>query len=141
VFGLIGLASCWYGISGEANYNNQVGWLVGAVGALVFSAFGIVGWLLSGIREVHREMIEVITVIRTENLHQPLELPADSFAVSLSAAAPATAPAKDLTFVTNASMTRVHRPGCQHVIGRVVEEIEPTELARRGLTFCGVCCG
>ena len=141
--GLVGLASCWYGISGQANYNNQLPWLVGAVGSLVVGAFGIVGWLLAGIREVHREMHDVMTEIRTDRLGETLSVPADSFTAEYSASPFETAEpvqVESRVYLTNASMTRVHRPGCQHVQGRIVNEINEAEIASRGLSYCGVCC-
>jgi len=136
----VGLAACWFGISGQAAYEDQLSWLVGAVGATLVSAAGIVGWLLAGVREVHREMAEVTAVIRTEKLHQVLAPVADEFELSLSR--PAMSPPTDVpsVFVTNASMTRVHRPDCQLVQGRAVEGIAADEVERRGLTYCGVCC-
>jgi hypothetical protein len=138
--GLIALAACWYGISGQANYDDQVPWLVGAVGALAVSSFGIVGWLLAGIREVHREMNDVLTEIRTDRLgHEPLET-SDSFDAAYPVAQAPQEPVGTATYVSNASMTRAHRPDCQHVQGRIVEEIDEAEIERRGLTYCGVCC-
>jgi hypothetical protein len=141
--GLIALAACWYGISGQANYDDQVPWLVGAVGALAVSAFGIVGWLLAGIREVHREMNDVLTEIRTDRLGHELPTTTDSFDVAYPVAHAGGAvagPVDTATYVTNASMTRAHRPDCQHVEGRAVETIDAAEIERRGLTYCGVCC-
>lgn len=138
MIGLVGLATCWYGISGRAAYGDQVGWLVGAVFSLIFSAFGIIGWLLAGIREVHREMAEVMTIIRVETLHQTLEVPGSEF--DLPAAAAARARVVTAGYVTNDSMTRVHRADCQFVQGRDVWAIDVADIERRGLTYCGVCC-
>ena len=138
--GIVGLAACWYGISGEANYENQLPWLVGAIGSLVVSAFGIVGWLLAGIRGVHGEMHDVLAEIRTDRLGHDLVVPADPFTENFPMVTTAAEPVEARTYVTNASMTRVHRPDCQHVQGRVVEEIDVAEIERRGLTYCGVCC-
>jgi hypothetical protein len=138
--GLIGLAVCWYGVSGRASYENQIPWVVGAVASVVVSGCGVVAWLLAGIREVHREMNDVLITIRAENLHQNIEEPIDDFVAAYAVAAPATQEAPATVYVTNGSMTRAHRPGCQHVQGREVEEIDVEDIAKRGLKYCGVCC-
>jgi hypothetical protein len=140
LIGLIGLASCWYGASGTANYEAELPWIVGAVGSLVFSACGMVGWLLAGFREVHHAIDDVLTTIRVENLHQTIDEPLDALAVAYAYQTPREPVTIASGYVTNGSMTRVHRHECPHVHGRAVEQIEVEEIERRGLTYCGVCC-
>jgi hypothetical protein len=133
--GLLGLGSCWYGIGGEANFHHQVKWLVGAVAALLVAAAGMSGWLLAGLRAVHEEMHSVMSEVRTERLHEVLDIP-DEFAEVSTSGVDMGQPG----YVTSASMTRVHRSGCPHVHGKAVEPISDQDIQRLGLAYCGVCC-
>jgi hypothetical protein len=82
----------------------------------------------------------VLTTIRVENLNQTIDEPLDAFAVACANQTPHEPVTNTSGYVTNASMSRVHRHECPHVLGRVVEQIDVEEIERRGLTYCGVCC-
>lgn len=134
--GGIGLGVSWYGCAGEANFHRQIAWIAGAVGALLIAGFGMVSWILAGMREVHRETRELTNVIRVRKLHQTVTAP-DEF---LADAAPVTAQiVRDAGYVIGPSMTRVHRTDCPHVQGKAVGPISDVDIARLGLAKCGVC--
>ena len=133
--GLIGIGVCWYGISGQATMHRQLGWLVGAVAALTVAGIGMVGFLLAGLRAVHAETFEVVTEIRRDRLGEDVDAIDDLAPVVAAPVALASA-----GYVTGASMTRVHRPDCPHVRGKQVGPISENDIARLGLTKCGVCC-
>ena len=136
--GLVGLAVCWYGISGGRTLGQQIGWLVGAIGALAFAGLGMVGFLLAGIREVHAEMYALVSRIRTERLGENLDEVDD---LEAETATPQQDSADHVDgYVMGTSMTRVHRADCPHVRGKVVEPISAADVTRLGLATCGVCC-
>jgi hypothetical protein len=134
--GLGGLLACWYGISGENRFHDQIGWVAGAIGSLIAAGIGMVRFILAGLRSVHGEASELMTCVRVERLGEIVDEQDELFA------APALAPTgtEAAGYVTGPSMTRVHRPDCPQVRGKDVGPIADADIARLGLHRCGVCC-
>jgi hypothetical protein len=130
--GVVAIAVCWYGSSGEPNFHRQIVWLAGGVGGLVVAGFGMVGWLLAGLRNVHRETFELMDVIRVERLHHSPAIDGFDSEDDVSDAVDG--------YVIGAAMTRVHRGSCPLVKGKSVGPISETDIARLDLAKCGVCC-
>jgi hypothetical protein len=130
--GAVAIAVCWYGSSGEPNFHRQIVWLAGGIGGLLVAGFGMVGWLLAGLRNVHRETFELMDVIRVQRLHHSPEVDGFDADEDMSEAADG--------YVIGASMTRVHRGSCPLVKGKSVGPISEADVARLDLAKCGVCC-
>ena len=130
--GLVVITVCWYGSSGEANFHRQVVWLAAGIGGLLIAGFGMIGWLLAGLRNVHREVFDVVDTIRVERLHQTLDL-------NLDDEIDADGADEVGGYVIGASMTRVHRRDCPLVKGKSVGPISEADIERLGLDKCGVC--
>lgn len=134
--GAVGMGVCWYGISGQSSFHDQIGWFVGAVAALALGCFGMVGFLLSGIREVHAETFDLVTRIRTERLHEVVGGFDSEFDGDVDVAPVDVSDG----YVIGPAMTRVHRADCPHVQGKAVGAISTDDIERLGLSKCGVCC-
>lgn len=144
--GFLGLVVCWFVMSGKADWRDQIGWLAGAMAALLVAGVGMVSWLVTGMRQVHGEMAEVMTVVRVVRLGlvaEPEE--SDDFLDDVDGpalpAGEALATVRETLFVTNDSMTRIHRADCALVRGKSVRVASDDEFVSRGLKLCGVCCG
>lgn len=125
--GLVGLGVCWFGLTGEAAYQDQVPWLVGAILCVLVAGTSIAGWLMVGVRSVHAGSAEVAHVVRSQTVGR-----------RRSAALPRRA--VDSGLVTAPTMTKVHRPGCLLVRGKQVVAVSEGEADRSGLIRCGACC-
>lgn len=133
--GALGTGVSWYGASGEARDGDQIPWLTLGVAATALAALGLVGWLLTALRQVRLASRHVVaTVVWEHRLRQSAAQPGDSVVQTIgSDAAPGA-------YVTAPTMTRYHRPGCQLVVAKPqVGVTSPGEIAQRGLRSCGVC--
>jgi hypothetical protein len=144
--GLIVLAICWYGVSGEANFHRQIVWIAAASGGIVVAVIGLASWLLAGLRTVHNEMHEVAEAVRVAVLGDSPAMPVDydEFA-DLDGAdldgPEAARPEREAIYVIGAGMTRVHLPSCRLVRGKLASEVSRSDIEARGLRYCEVCCG
>lgn len=123
--GLIGLVVAWFGVSGEAIYGDQIGWIWLAVLSLTVSGIGAVYFLTVTAGVVHRAMREASRAMRAELVVQPEQT--------------LTSPVLAGEYVTARLMTRVHRHDCPQVRGKAVDPVSASEIAERGLKACGVC--
>ncbi len=122
--GLLGLFICWVGGSGTPEFRRQAVWL--ALGVLVCALSGAagVGWLLRGLRTVHRERREVYALIARRQESFASESGWDD---------------TDHAWVVGRGMTRYHRPDCAVVSGKPVETVGAAQASQRGLRACGMC--
>ncbi|GAA0636025.1 hypothetical protein GCM10009547_45300 [Sporichthya brevicatena] len=126
--GLIGLGVCWYFLSGEPAYQDQVPWLVGAITCVLVMGVVMAYWLLIGVRTVHAGSSETSQVLRVETLDPRRRARVVSGARD-----------SDVVFVATASMTRLHRDTCLLVRGKQVSVVSAADAAARGLRLCGAC--
>jgi hypothetical protein len=126
--GLVGLGLCWYFLSGEAAYQDQVPWLIGAIICVLVMGVAMAYWLLLGVRTVHAGSREVSQVLRVETLGPRRRL-----------RAVASSRSNDVVFVATADMTRLHRDTCLLVRGKSATVVIAADAAARGLTLCGAC--
>jgi hypothetical protein len=138
VLGVTLLAVCWFASSGEADFQSQIVWVAGGAASIVVAGIGLGGWLLAGIREVHREMYEVTAGMKTIVLHSPPEVMFDEVDdLDRPVSPPAAGRA---VYVIGAGMSRVHVPDCVLVRGKPTSEVGVPEILARGLGYCEVCC-
>lgn len=124
--GALALGVGWYGASGEAREVDQLRWLTLAIAATALAALGMVGWLVTGFRNVR---------IAARALSADIGLECGAW--ELDPIAPVSDPG---TRVSSAVMTRYHFPSCQLVQGKEgLFELQPTDIVQRQLTPCGVC--
>lgn len=135
IIGAIGLSVSWYGCSGQANFHSQILWLATGIGALAIAGFGAFSWILVGVREVHREMRDLMNVIRMGVPDQTIAEPVHPGNAGTVAGEVAVEPG----YVIGASMTRAHRSDCPLVHGKSVAPISDADIGRLGLAKCGVC--
>jgi hypothetical protein len=126
--GLFGFVLCWYFLSGEPAYQDQVPWLVGAVICVLAVGIGVAYWLLLGMRTVHAGTREISQVLRVGTLDPRRRL-----------RAVATSRGNDVVFVATANMTRLHRESCLLVRGKPVSVVSAADAAARGATLCKAC--
>lgn len=127
--GVAGLVVCWFGITSEAVWREQTGWLIGSIFSTGLVILGGGLWVLIGLRRVRQGFRDLrrdqraalgLTRVRT-------------------AGAPATVggTVDGEQLVTSRQMTRVHRPDCLLLRGKQAVPVPPAELANYGR--CGVC--
>lgn len=125
---VIGLVVGWFGVSDTVDLDSQTGWLGVGIGALIVGGFGMVVWLLLGLRRVAGLRREVLTELDRQH-------PAPT----------ARAAARDLTvsqkFGTVAGMRRYHAADCQLLAGKAVTYAEPAAHEQAGLRPCPICLG
>jgi hypothetical protein len=126
--GLVGLGLCWFFLSGEAAYQDQVPWLIGAIGFVALIGVVLGYWLLIGVRLVHAGSREVASVLRVHTLDPRRRLRAVAASRSV-----------DAGFVATPAMTRAHRDGCLLVRGKPVTALSAADVSARGLQLCGAC--
>jgi hypothetical protein len=127
-FGLIVVS--WWGTSGTALFKEQVMWLnVGGAGLIVLG-IGNCSWLLSGRRALgarRRNLLDGFADVREPT---PMATGASDGADPLDRV---DAP------VWGTGMRHYHRPDCQLVFGKRVEEASRNAHARAGRVPCGMC--
>lgn len=126
--GLLGLGLCWYFLSGEAAYQDQVPWLIAAIVCVLVLGIVMAYWILLGMRTVHAGSRELSHVLRVGTLDPRRRLRALSVARD-----------HDVVLVAAANMTRAHRDTCLLVRGKQVNPVSAADAAARGLTLCGAC--
>lgn len=124
VAGLVLIVWGWYGASGTVDLDSQTRWLAVGICGLIVGGFGMVAWLLLGLRAVTALKHEVLAELESR-------LPAPE------AASPAAAPAAALGTVPG--MRRYHRPDCLMIAGKNASWAPEAEHVRAGLQPCGVC--
>jgi hypothetical protein len=135
IIGGAGLAVCWYRMSGEPRWQDQIAWLIAASGLVLLAGVALAGWILTEVRRVRHESALLMSAIRVHNLGLPslfeAVTPVSSPLDSRDAGPEST------VLVANASMTRKHKPDCLLVQGK---QVQPVTDAQAGLKVCGVCC-
>lgn len=135
--GGVGLAACWFGAAGEADWHRQIPWIAGGTAAVMVAGFAMVVWLLAGMRQVHRGARALMAEILEDRLGiQPNPEPAATSGVQSQALIGAGAEAG---YVIGAGMTRAHRPECSLVRGKQTHEVSAAEMHERALGLCGMC--
>jgi hypothetical protein len=145
--GIIGLAFCWWGASGEANWHHQYGWLGGAIASTALAAVGVTGWLLAGFRNVRLAKRELFTELRAQGLLDDDDDVTDggtttttTTTITSTTTAPPAGSLTMVEYVASPSMSRFHRPGCPLIARKPeVDVVSPAEIHRRGLQACGMC--
>lgn len=127
VLAVVGLVVGWFGVSDTVDLDSQTGWLGLGIGALIVGGFGMVVWLLLGLRRVAVLRREVLTEL--DRRHPVPTRPA----------------VRDLTagqaFGTVAGMRRYHVADCQLLAGKDVTFAEPAAHEQAGLRPCPICIG
>ena len=123
---LVGLTLGWFGVSDTVDLNSQTRWLGLGIGALLVGGFGMVAWLLVGLRRVAVLRRGVLADLDRRN----------------------PAPAKATVHVTNrqdfgtvAGMRRYHADGCQMLDGKAVTYADAATHDAAGLSPCPICIG
>lgn len=117
---LLGLAIAWWGISGTVSLSRSITWLDVAVLCLVASGLANTRWLLQGRR--------ALAARRQAELPDAAEL-----RVLLQR------PVADGIRVAVAGASLHHRPVCQAVLGKPVEEASAADHEHSGRRPCGLC--
>src|SRR5262249_22091290 len=120
---LIGLVIGWAGISDTVNLNHQTRWLGLGIAALIFAGFGMVGWLLVGLREGALLRNDVMAEL---DRRYPVE-------------AGQPEPARGQDYGTVNGMRHYHRDGCQMLLGKTVRYADAATHASAGLSACLIC--
>ena len=122
---VIGLVVGWFGVSDTVDLDSQTGWLGVGIAALIVGGFGMVVWLLLGLRRVAMLRREVLTEL--DRRHP----------------APARPAAPGLTtgqnFGTVAGMRRYHAADCQLLAGKDVTFAALATHEQAGLRACPIC--
>jgi hypothetical protein len=128
--GLLGLALCWYEISGLNRQDPQMTAVVLGIAAAVLTGGACVMWLLAGLRAVrtraHHTRLDIRSAVADLVNAQPVwrqALLAEQARVQLLDTGPVTA----------AGMTRYHRATCQLMRGKPPLPVTPDLVA------CGMC--
>lgn len=129
VLAVAGLVAGWAGVSNTVNLNSQTRWLGFGIAALLLGGFGMVVWLLVGLRS--------IAVLRREVMTQ----------LDRRHPAPASG-AADLTvgqegvragFGAANGMRRYHRDGCQLLAGKEATFTDEARQQQAGRVPCPIC--
>jgi len=120
--GIIAIVACYIGAKHTSDWDHQLYWVVGAMGAMLFTGAGWTAWLLVGTRALRRRQRRLTEL--TSRMATPRQA---RFSEGVSVAGP--------------KMTHFHRPDCPLARGREVAVATPGEHLARGLTPCGVCMG
>lgn len=123
---LAGLTVGWFGVSDTVDLNAQTRWLGMGIGALVVGGFGMVAWLLLGLRRVATLRRDVLA-----DLDRRHPEPAARAAVLTDRQRLGTVP----------GMRRYHADGCQLLEGKAVIYADATAHTEAGLTPCPICLG
>jgi hypothetical protein len=121
--GLTALAVAAYVASRTDSWPRQMLWIAVGVGAVLYSAIGVVRWLIAGLGTVRMVRRTVV----------------DDLQAAVSRGSADVLTPDDVRRVVGASMQRVHRPGCAFVAGKVVEAVDHREIRARGLRSCEAC--
>ena len=125
--GLAGLAATWYAGSGQADWADVLPWASLGVAATSLAVFGLVSWLVAGLRRVRRLRREVLPLLKA------MAAQAAPATAQLSAAFTAK------TYVVAPGMTRFHVAGCALASGKPVRPLAAADAEAGGLVPCGVC--
>lgn len=130
VVALVVLVTCWYNISGKANWNDQVNTMNVAIASLVVAQAAGIGLLLAGRRTIGLRRVALLGEAAADYV------PAGQAAVGTTDIAPIGVSA---VLVGEAGRTHYHRADCAMAAGRNWPAGSELELQRAGLTPCGVC--
>jgi hypothetical protein len=125
--GVIVLVIGWLGISDAVALERQTRWLAVSIVGLIVGGLGMVLWLLAGLTRVNRLRHAVVAAAERR------------VALAARAAAAPDAHAAPAGFGVAAGMRRYHRSDCLMLQGKTATTGEPADLAKSGLTPCGVC--
>ncbi len=124
---VIGMAIGWFGVSDTVDLDSQTGWLGLGIAALIVGGFGMVVWLLLGLRRVAVLRREVLTALDRRHPN------------------PAPAPRSLVTdrqlLGTVPGMQRYHAADCQLLLGKQVQFADAASHDRAGLRPCPICLG
>lgn len=129
---VIGLTIGWFGISDTVDLNDQTRWLGFGIAALMLGGFGMLSWLLTGLREVSLLRIEVLTEV---DRRHPDPTVARAAAKEGSSSSTPTGEG----FGTVAGMRRFHAASCQMLVGKDVTFTTSADHLAAGRLPCGVC--
>jgi ABC-type nickel/cobalt efflux system permease component RcnA len=125
---LAGLVVGWLGVSDTVDLNSQTRWLGLGIGALIVGGFGMVAWLLLGLRRIAVLRREVLTVVDRRH-PEPARV----------AARPQLSDRQG--FGTVPGMRRYHAPDCQLLAGKDAQFAPAAAHAEAGLRPCPICIG
>lgn len=134
--GLALIIAGWVGASATAVWHEQMIWIGVGLAGLVVTFFAATGWLLNGLRSISRERafvrLGLYEKVRLIESRTPAAAPA------VAADDRRTALIHDV-LVAAPGMRHYHRPDCQAVLGKAVDELSFAECMRLDLVPCGMC--
>lgn len=125
---VVGLVVGWLGVSDTVDLDSQTSWLGVGIAALIVGGFGMVLWLLLGLRRVAVLRREVLATL--ERRHpEPLRVPVPAELTEHQRCG------------TVPGMRRYHAADCQLLLGKQVTYAEAAAHAEAGLRPCPICLG
>ncbi|MBA3742334.1 hypothetical protein [Sporichthya sp.] len=121
---LIGLVIGWLGVSDTVDLDSQTGWLGFGIAAVILGGFGMVIWLLLGLRRVAVLRREVLTELDRRH-PKPVRTPGVL--------------TDGQQFGTVTGMRRYHAAGCQLLEDKAPSFAAASVHAEAGLLPCPIC--
>lgn len=134
--GTAGLIVCWFGVSDEVVWREQIPWAIG--GVLCTAVVVVAGalYLLRGLRCVRQGFRDLRRDQRVL-LGLPRVSPSAGAAAAPATTSDVTGPVSSVTYVSAPEMTRAHRPDCLLMRGKQATPVPAAEVDR--YPRCGVC--
>jgi hypothetical protein len=132
---LVGLLVAWYEIAGKGVFNDQVGWLSLAIGAVVVELYALSALILRGRRALGERRATLIGDEIAGLLGRAVR-PAAAASVAPNGSA---AGAGQVVVVPGSTL--FHRADCPMTAGREGRPLGLADAVRSGATPCGVCGG
>lgn len=141
--GLAVIVGSWVGASKTALWNQQLIWIGVGLAGLLISGLSLVGWLLNGLATISAERTVVRRAVlrrrESQLASRGLSGNVDDDTFSTVRTEVRGEPLASGTLVAGEGMTHFHRPDCQAVLGKPVEELSFAECMRREMSPCGMC--
>ena len=122
---LVGLTVGWFGVSDTVDLNDQTRWLGLGIGALIVGGFGMVVWLLLGLRRVAVLRRQVLADLDRRH--------------PVAATGPVISVTDRQNFGTAPGMRRYHALDCQMLDGKAVTKADASAHEKAGLRPCPIC--